>query len=152
MTLVMHTHHVTHECSKSLPNAIIERTIIWILAWNLYFSSAAAAAGRGCAPSPGPASPRRRRRGSRAACSASAPLLSDAAAASAGSARGGSRRRSLGELRSFAGVSFSRQLGNSLSGMIENTQRKYKHDLQHIWLPLQLHLQFRDKLGYLMTT
>ena len=36
---------LTHECSKSLPNAIIERTIIWILAWKLYFSSAAAAAG-----------------------------------------------------------------------------------------------------------
>ena len=37
---------------------------------------------------------------------ASAPLLPDAAAASAGSAGG-----SLGELRSFAGASFSRQLG-----------------------------------------
>ena len=33
---------------------------------------------------------------------------------------------------------------NSLSGMIENIQRKYKHDLQHIWLPLQLHRLFRD--------
>ena len=36
---------LTHECSKSLANAIIERTIIWILASKLYFSCAAAAAG-----------------------------------------------------------------------------------------------------------
>ena len=35
---------LTYECSKSLPNAIIESTIIWILARKLYFSSAAAAA------------------------------------------------------------------------------------------------------------
>ena len=33
---------------------------------------------------------------------------------------------------------------NSLRGLIENIERKYKQDLQHIWLPLQLHLPFRD--------
>jgi len=84
---------LTHECSKSLPNAIIERTIIWILASKLYFSCAGAAAGRFSRLS------RHRRALARAgpastsavgggvgACSASAPLLPDAAAASAGSA------------------------------------------------------------------
>ena len=33
---------------------------------------------------------------------------------------------------------------NSLRGLIENIERKYKQDLQHIWLPLQLHRPFRD--------
>ena len=70
------------------------------------------AAGRGCAPSPGPASAGPASTsavgGGVGACSASAPLLPDAAAASAGSAGG-----SLGELRSFAGASFSRQTATS---------------------------------------
>ena len=106
---------LTHECSKSLPNAIIERTIIWILAWKLYFSSAAAAAGdssrraRLCAlarASLGRASlhvRRRRRRGSLLGVSTITP----GCCRSLGwfRRRGVSRRRSLGELRSFAGAS-----------------------------------------------
>jgi len=84
------------------------------------------------------------------ACSASAPLLPDAAAASAGSAGGGSLAgaalaNSVPLLaRRFPDSSVRANCDNSLSGMIENIQRKYKHDLQHIWLPLQLHLLFRD--------
>jgi len=40
---------LTYACSRSRPNAIIERTNICILAWKLHFSSAAAA---GAAPRP----------------------------------------------------------------------------------------------------
>ena len=114
---------LTHECSKSLPNAIIERTIIWILAWKIYFSSAAAAAGDSsrrallCAlarASLGRASlhvRRRRRRGSLLGVGTITP----GCCRSLGWFRlsGVSRRRSLGELRSFAGASFSRQTATS---------------------------------------
>ena len=127
---------LTHECSKSLPNAIIERTIIWILAWKLYFSSAAAAAGdsssraRLCALARASLSTSAVG-GGVGACSASAPLLPDAAAASAGSAGEESRRRSLGELRSFAGASFSRQLGaRELRQLTQWYDRKHTKEVQ----------------------
>ena len=41
---------LTYACSRSRPNAIIERTNIGILAWKLHFSSAAAAAQRRALP------------------------------------------------------------------------------------------------------
>ena len=117
---------LTPECSKSLPNAIIERTIIWILASKLYFSCAGAAAGRfsrlsrhrralaRARASFGRASlhvRRRRRRGSLFGVGTITP----GCCSSLGwfRLRGVSRRRSLGELRSFAGASFSRQTATS---------------------------------------
>ena len=115
---------LSHECSKSLPNAIIESTIIWILASKLYFSCAGAAAGlfsrlsrhrRALArASFGRASlhvRRRRRRGSLLGVGTITP----GCCRSLGWFRlsGVSRRRSLGELRSFAGASFSRQTATS---------------------------------------